>query len=170
MIISLIVAMDRKRGIGIENRLPWRLPADMKRFRTLTMGHHLVVGRKTFASIGRALPGRVMIVLTRDRGFQAADCLVAHSFEEAMELARSRGEGEVFIGGGSDVYTSALPFASRVYLTLVESESDADTFFPELNEADWIEGESEWHAADESNPLQFTFKVLDRREAASTDN
>lgn len=163
MIISLIVAMDRRRGIGIGNRLPWRLPADMKRFRQLTMGHHLIVGRRTFASIGKALPGRTMILLTRDRSFHAPDCLVTHTIEQALELARSRGENEVFIGGGSEVYASSLALADRIYLTEVEGELEADTFFPELNEAEWVETSSESIVPDEHNSLPCTFKVLDRK-------
>lgn len=163
MIISLIVAMDRRRGIGIGNRLPWRLPTDMKRFRQLTMGHHLVVGRRTMASIGKSLPGRTMIVLTRDPGYRLDDSLVAQSFEEATNLARLRGEVELFVGGGSEVYASALPLADRIYLTSVEAEVEVDTFFPELNEAEWIETSSESIAADEHNSLPSTFKVLDRK-------
>lgn len=163
MIISLIVAMDRRRGIGIGNRLPWRLPTDMKRFRQLTMGHHLVVGRRTMASIGKSLPGRTMIVLTRDPGYRVDDCLVARSFEEAANLARSRGEDELFVGGGGEVYAIALPLADRVYLTIVEAEVEADTFFPELNEAEWIETSSESTAVDAQNSLPSTFKVLDRK-------
>ncbi len=128
------------------------------------MGHHLIVGRKTFESIGKALPGRVMIVLTRDQEFEAQECLIAHSIEEALELARASGETEVFVGGGSDVYQSALPLADRIYLTLVEGEIKADTFFPELNEADWIEEAIESHSADESNALPFTFRLLTRRK------
>ncbi|MEP7270231.1 MAG: dihydrofolate reductase [Acidobacteriota bacterium] len=163
MITSLIVAMDRKRGIGIDNHLPWRLSADLKRFRTLTMGHHLIVGRKTFTSIGKALPGRTMIVLTRDLDFQAPGCFIAHSFEDAIEMVRARDESEVFVGGGSDIYRVALPLADRIYLTLVEAEIKADTFFPELNEVEWIEETIASHPADDRNVLPFTFKVLTRK-------
>jgi dihydrofolate reductase len=163
VIISLIVAMDQGHGIGIENRLPWRLPDDMKRFRELTMGHHLLVGRKTFASIGKALPGRVMIVLTRDSSFESADCLVVHSISEGIELARSRGEVELFVGGGSEVYRAALPFATRIYLTDVETRVEADTFFPELDSREWKEdGKVEYHTVDERHSLPFAFKLLQR--------
>lgn len=163
MIISLIVAMDRNRGIGAGNRLPWRLPDDMKRFRELTMGHHLVVGRKTFASIGKALPGRVMIVLTRDPSFKAADCFVAYSMDEAIELARSGGETELFIGGGSEIYREALPAATRIYLTAVDAEVEADTFFPEFNLDQWNESHVEFHSPDDRHAFPFSFSILERR-------
>ena len=163
MIISLIVAMDRARGIGIANRLPWRLPDDMKRFRELTRGHHLLVGRKTFASIGKALPGRVMIVLTRNPSFESHDCLVVHSISEGIELARSRGEVELFVGGGSEVYRVALPFATRIYLTDVETRVEADTFFPELDSAEWKEdAKVDYHAVDDRHSLPFAFRLLQR--------
>jgi dihydrofolate reductase len=165
VIISLIVAMDRKRGIGAGNRLPWRLPDDMKRFRELTLGHHLVVGRKTFASIGKPLPGRVMIILTRDPSFNAADCLVVHSMSEAIELARSRGETELFIGGGSEVYREALPSATRIYLTAVDAEVEADTFFPEFGLDEWNESGVEYHPADDRHAFSFSFSILERKNA-----
>jgi dihydrofolate reductase len=163
VIISLIVAMDRNRGIGLGNRLPWRLPDDMKRFRELTMGHHLVVGRRTFASIGKALPGRVMIILTRDSEFTATDCFVVHSLREALDLARSRGETELFIGGGSEVYSEALPAASRIYLTAVDADVEADAFFPEFDLSEWNESSGELHLTDDRHSLPFSFKILNRK-------
>jgi dihydrofolate reductase len=163
VIVSLIVATDRQGGIGIEGRLPWHLPADLKRFRELTMGHHLIVGRKTFDSIGKALQGRQMIIVTRDRSFHAKDSLVAHSVEEALELARARGEDELFVGGGGEIYTQCLAFAYRIYLTIVEADVKADAFFPTLAAGDWIERESESHPVDGKNALPFTFKLLERR-------
>nr|AIA10620.1 dihydrofolate reductase [uncultured bacterium] len=167
MIISLIVAMDRRRGIGIENRLPWRLPADLKRFRELTMGHHLIVGRKTYESIGKPLPGRQMVIITRDRNYRVDGCVVAHSVEEALALARAQGESEVFIGGGAEIYAQTLPHADRIYLTVVEAEVEVDVFLPEWPEEgdeEWIEQESIHHPPDEKNALPFTFKLLVRRK------
>nr|AIA10676.1 dihydrofolate reductase [uncultured bacterium] len=163
MIISLIVAMDRRRGIGIENRLPWRLPADLKRFRELTMGHHLIVGRKTYESIGRPLPGRRMVIVTRDPNYRAEDCLVAHSVEEALARARAQGEPEAFIGGGAEIYAQSLPYANRIYLTVVEAEVEADVFLPRWPEEEWIEEENVYHPPDEKNALPSTFKLLVRR-------
>jgi dihydrofolate reductase len=167
VIVSLIAAMDRTRGIGIENRLPWRLSADLRRFRELTMGHHIIVGRKTFESIGRALPGRRTIIVTRNENYQGPDdpenLSVVHSIEEAIDLARSRGETEVFVCGGAEIYAQTLGFADRLYLTFVETEADADTFFPEWNERDWIEIENLHIAADEKNGYPSIFKVLVRK-------
>lgn len=166
MIVSMIVAMDKNRGIGIDNRLPWRLSADLKRFRELTMGHHIIVGRKTFESIGKALPGRQTIIVTRNENYQAGNgsesCFIVHSVEGAIALAQSRGESEVFVCGGAEIYAQVLRFVDRFYLTLVETEVDADTFFPEWNEGDWVEKESVHHPADEKNQYPFTFRVLER--------
>ncbi|HMV49084.1 MAG TPA: dihydrofolate reductase [Blastocatellia bacterium] len=162
MIISLLAALDRRRGIGINNQLPWRLSADLKNFRALTLGHHLVVGRKTYESIGKPLPGRQMIVVTRDRDFQVEDCFIRHSIEEAISLARQRGENEVFVCGGAEIYAQTIGLADRLYLTLVDAEVEADTFFPEFDEKDWCEQELVFHPADEKNQFPFTFKVLVR--------
>jgi len=130
MIISLVVAMARNRVIGRAGTIPWDLPADRRRFRELTMGHSLIMGRKTFESIGRPLPGRETIVVTRQAGYRAAGCLVAHSLAEA--LAQARGSDEVFVCGGGELYREALPLAGRLYLTLLAAEVEGDTFFPEL--------------------------------------
>ena len=162
MIISIIAAMDRKRGIGVDNKLPWRLSADLKRFRELTMGHHIIVGRKTFESIGRPLPGRGMIVVTRDVNYKAEGCDVAHSVEDATMLARERGENEVFICGGAEIYAQSIGIADRMYLTFVDAEVAADTFFPEFDEREWGEQESDYQPADEKNQYPFTFKLMVR--------
>src|SRR5262245_8173289 len=113
--------MDRNRGIGIDNKLPWRLPADHKRFRELTMGHQIIVGRKTYESIGRPLPGRRMIIVTHNRNYRTEGCDVAHSIEQAIELARERDDSEVFICGGGEIYSQTIELADRIYLTLVEA-------------------------------------------------
>jgi dihydrofolate reductase len=164
VIISIIAAMDRKRGIGVDNKLPWRLSADLKRFRELTMGHHIIVGRKTFESIGRPLPGRRMIVLTRDGNYKAEGCDVAHSVEDAVNLARERGESEAFICGGGEIYSQSIRAADRMYLTLVDAEVAADTFFPEFDEREWSEQESSYQPADEKNQYPFTFKLVKRKQ------
>jgi dihydrofolate reductase len=163
VIVSIIAAMDRKRGIGVDNKLPWRLSADLKRFRELTMGHHIIVGRKTFESIGRPLPGRRMIVVTRDRNYKAEGCDLAHSVEDAVNLARERGESETFICGGAEIYAQSIDVADRMYLTLVAAEVAADTFFPEFDEQEWGERESFYQPADEKNQYPFIFKTLARR-------
>ncbi len=163
MIVSLIAALDRRRGIGKDNQLPWRLPADMKRFRELTMGHHLIVGRKTYESIGKPLPGRTTIIVTRRSDFQAEGCDVVSSADEALALARTRGEQEVFVIGGAEIYAQTLAQADRLYLTLVEAEVAADTFFPTFAADDWLEAEHSTHAADEKHQYAFAFVTLDRK-------
>jgi dihydrofolate reductase len=159
VIVSIIAAMDKKRGIGVDNKLPWRLSADLKRFRDLTMGHHIIVGRKTFESIGKPLPGRRMIVVTRDRYFKADGCDVAYSIEDAIELARERDESEAFICGGAEIYAQTIGVADRMYLTSVDAEVAADAFFPEFDEREWVERESFYQPADEKNQYPFTFRV-----------
>ena len=163
MIVSLIVAMDKRRGIGRENQLPWRLSADLKKFRELTMGHHIIVGRKTFESIGKPLPGRQMVIVTRDLDFRAEGCAVCHSPAEAIELAASRGESEVFVCGGAEIYAQTIAQADRLYLTLVDAEVEADTFFPEFDPQNWSEQENVFHPADEKNQFPFFFKLLVRQ-------
>jgi dihydrofolate reductase len=162
VIISMIVAMDEKRGIGKAGGLPWRLSSDLKRFRDLTMGHHIVVGRKTFESIGRPLPGRQMIVVTRNQNFQPEGVFVVRSLDAAVSLARDRGERELFICGGAQIYSQALEAANRIYLTQVHADVNADTFFPELDYSDWAEIESSRIPASEKDQFPSTFKVLER--------
>jgi dihydrofolate reductase len=163
VIVSIIAAMDRKRGIGFDNKLPWKLSADLKRFRDLTMGHHIIVGRKTFESIGRPLPGRRMIVVTRNRNYKTEGCDVAHSVEDATRLARERGESEVFICGGAEIYAESIGIADRMYLTFVDAEVAADTFFPEFDEQEWSVQESFHQPADERNQYPSTFKLMVRK-------
>jgi dihydrofolate reductase len=166
LIISLIAAMDKQRGIGLDNQLPWRLSADMKKFRELTMGHHIIVGRKTFESIGKPLPGRQMIIVTRDPEFRADGCLVCQSPDVAVALASLRGESEVFICGGAEIYGQTIALADRLYLTYVDAEIRADAFFPSFDQREWSELETFFQPADEKNQFPFTFKLLARKEAS----
>ena len=163
MIISLIVAMDEKRGIGKAGKLPWRLSSDLKRFRELTMGHHLIVGRKTFESIGRPLPGRQMIVVTRNSGFNPEGCFVASSVQNAIALAKERRETEAFVIGGAEIYSQTIESADRLYLTRVHAEVDADTFFPELKNEQWTATQNFFQPADNRNQYAFTFQLLERK-------
>lgn len=163
MIISLIVAMDEKRGIGMEGKLPWHLPADLRHFKSLTMGHHIIMGRKTYETISRPLPGRTMVVVTRNPVYQAEGCLIAHSLESAIEKARESGEDEVFIIGGSQIFAEALELADRIYLTLVHTITNADVFFPAMEPDHWVEIEAEDHKADNKNQYSLTFKILQLR-------
>ncbi len=163
MIISLIVAMDERRGIGKAGTLPWRLSSDLKRFRALTMGHHIIVGRRTFESIGKPLPGRHTIVVTRNEAYRPEGCLTAHSVEQAIRLAGDRGETEAFICGGAAIYAQALSEADRLYLTLVHTTVEADVFFPAIEQQAWVEKESATHAVDNRNQYPFTFKLLEKK-------
>lgn len=163
MLISIIVAMDEDGGIGVDNRLPWHLPDDLKRFKRLTMGHHLVIGRKTYESIGKALPGREMIVLTRSPELDAPGCRLAHSLDEALRIARERGEGETFIGGGAQVYAQALPQADYLYLTRVHATTESDVHFPLINWQAWIEQKRCYHPADANHTYAFTYRRLRKR-------
>ncbi|MEI8355830.1 MAG: dihydrofolate reductase [Deltaproteobacteria bacterium] len=132
MIISIIAAMAENRVIGRDNSIPWNLPADLERFKTITTGHPVIMGRKTFEGIGRPLPGRKTVIITRNPDFTAEGCVVAHNLQEA--LAECKGADEVFICGGSEVYREALTLASRIYLTLLDGEVEGDTLFPEIPE------------------------------------
>lgn len=162
MIVSLLVAMDERGGIGLRGGLPWRLSADLKRFKTLSMGHHLIMGRKTWESIGRVLPGRTLIVVTRNHKYRASGCLVAYSLEEALALAESRGEGEAFVIGGGEIFTLALPLADRIYLTNVHAVVEADVFFPEFDLSEWRVVDQVEQAPNEVNQYPFTYLRLDR--------
>ena len=169
MIVSLIVAMDENMGIGINNQLPWHLSDDLRRFKTLTMGHHIVMGRKTYESIGGQLPGRTMIVISHNPEYQAEGILFANSLIGAIEQAEKRGENEVFIVGGAEIYAQSLAIADRIYLTQVHTIVDADVFFPEFDQDVWIEEESLWNDADEKNQYPVTFKQLVKKIDNSLD-
>jgi dihydrofolate reductase len=160
MTISLIVAVARNGIIGRDGDLPWHLPTDLKRFKALTMGHHLVVGRKTWEEVGRPLPGRVMVVVTRDPEYRPEGVIVVHSVEQALEVAC--GDDEVFIAGGGEVYRQALPLVDRMYVTRIHAEVAGDTTFPEVDPADWRLVETEDYEADERHEYPFSFEVYDR--------
>jgi dihydrofolate reductase len=159
MLISLIAAVAANGVIGRDNALPWRLPDDLRRFKALTMGKPLIMGRKTYQSIGRALPGRANIVLTR-RSFEAPGCVVAHSVRAALDAAGPA--AEVMVIGGEDIYRQMLGLAGRMYLTRIEEAVEGDATFPELNPAEWMETFTERHPADDKNPIGYRFVILDR--------
>lgn len=162
--ISLIVAMDRNRAIGRDGGIPWRLSADMQFFKSVTMGKPIIMGRKTWESLGRPLPGRHNIVITRNQAYQAEGATVTHSVEEALEAAA--GDDEVMVIGGAAIYRLFLPLAQQLYLTRVDAEvSDADTWFPELDESDWIVLEEQRFNADEKNESGFRIQRLQRSQA-----
>ena len=158
--ITLVAAMGRNRAIGQDGELPWRLPRELKHFRDTTMGKAIVMGRLPWRSIGRPLPGRQNIVVSRDPGFDAPGCEVAASLGEAVALARS---GEVMVIGGGQLYAAALPLADRMVLTLVDCAPEADTWFPEWDREEWHEISARDEAADADNPHSYRVVELRRR-------
>lgn len=158
--ISIIVAASANNVIGAQGDLPWRLSDDLKRFKAMTMGKPIVMGRKTWESIGRALPGRQNIVVTRQPGFQAAGCDVVASSQAA--LAAADGADEIMVIGGSQVYALFLPDAERLYLTRVHAEIEGDAFFPEIDASDWQLVSDESHSADDRNAFDYSFRTYER--------
>lgn len=159
--ISLVVAMARNRVIGRNNALPWRLSEDLRRFKATTLGKPILMGRKTFESIGKPLPGRRNIVLTRDPAWRAEGVDVVRSVEEALRKAADAPELAVI--GGAEVYRLVLPLAQRIYLTRVEADVSGDTSFPEIDFAQWREQQTGTQPADERNQYPATFVTLDRK-------
>ncbi len=154
--------MAENRVIGRNNALPWRLPADLQHFKALTMGHAVLLGRKTFDSIGKVLPGRRWIVLTRDRDWRHTGVEVAYSLEESLRVASV--EAEIFVAGGAELYRQALPLADRLYLTVVHAAIDGDARFPELEAAEWTLITDERHDPDKRNVLPYSFRLYQRVE------
>lgn len=159
-IISIIAAMAENRAIGMENRLPWRLPADLQHFKILTVGKPIIMGRKTWESLPGLLPDRPHIVVTGNPHYTAQGCVVTHSIEEALKAAEE--VDEVMIVGGAAFYEQMLPKADRLYLTLVHTEVEGDAFFPEYDPARWREISRQHCLADEKNPFDYTFLSFER--------
>lgn len=163
MIISLISAMGRNRVIGINNTLPWRLPADLKHFKQITLGKPVLMGRKTYESIGKPLPGRTNIIISRDSDYQVPGCIVVHSIDAALAAAD---HNEVMVIGGAALYEQMLPRADRLYLTLIDEDFKGDAWFPEINYAQWQERERFDHAPDVANAYHYSFLMLQRMSGA----
>jgi dihydrofolate reductase len=158
-VVELVVAVSENDVIGRANQLPWRLPSDLRYFKALTMGHHILMGRKTYESIGKALPGRTNWVLSRSSDFKPADAKVVPTLEEA----RVDGDGPLMVIGGAEVYQLCLPQARRIHLTLVHTKiSDGDTFFSAWRDPKWTETHRERHDADEKNVYAYSFLTLER--------
>ncbi len=157
--------MDEQRGIGINNNLPWRLSDDLKAFKTRTMGHHIVMGRKTYESIGRPLPGRTMIVVSRNKSFSASGCIVVDSPSAALDTARAANETECFIIGGAELYRQMLEECTDLYISKVKAVCECDAFFVELREEDWVEVERIEHTRDANNDFDWTLVHLNRKAA-----
>jgi dihydrofolate reductase len=162
MKISLIVAMGENRVIGVDNRMPWHLSSDLKRFKRITMGKPLIMGRRTHESIGRPLPSRKNIVLTSDPTYVAPGCVVVHSLEDAFETADA---DEIMVIGGSTLYEELLPKADRLYLTLIHRAFAGDTFFPQLKWDEWTEIEHLDVEDDPDSGLSYSFLILERKTA-----
>jgi dihydrofolate reductase len=166
-ILSLIAAMARNRVIGIDNKLPWHLPADLQHFKATTLGKPMIMGRKTWESLPGLLPGRPHIVVSRDPGYVAEGAQVADSLEAAIALAGELAD-EAMIIGGANLYAQALPLADRLYLTLVDAELEGDAWFPDFDEDDWRLDAREDHAPDDRNPYPYRFLSYTRVTAAAS--
>jgi dihydrofolate reductase len=158
--LSLIAAMARNRVIGANNAIPWHLPNELKSFKAITMGHHIVMGRNTWESIGRLLPGRVTVIVTRQPDYQVDGAIVVHTLDEALAACGS--DSEVFVIGGAQIYTEALPRADRIYLTEIEADIDGDTLMPELDLTAWRAVSRKVHDADEQNRYRYTVTIYER--------
>lgn len=158
--ISIVVAISENNAIGKDNQLLWHLPADLKHFKNITTGHTIIMGRKTYDSIGKPLPNRRNIIITRQKDLNLEGVEVVNSLEEALSL--SKDEEEVFIIGGAEIYKQAVAVSHRIYLTRVHQEFEADAFFPELDDESWEEVEKVDHLPDEKNKFAYTFSTLER--------
>ncbi len=166
MKLSLIAALSANNVIGRDNQVPWRLSTDLKRFKALTMGHHLVMGRKTYESVGKPLPGRITVVVTRQSDWTAAGVTVVHTLDEAIRVAEAAGESEAFIAGGAEIYAQVMHRADRMYLTRVHAEVEGDTWFPEFDDvSEWRLTDAERFEADEKNEYPFSFLTYERAGA-----
>jgi len=158
--VSLIVAMAKNRVIGVNNTLPWHLPADLKHFKSLTMGHHIVMGRRTYESIGKPLPGRTSVVVTRNAGYSAPGVIAVNSLEAAISACGD--DNEIFVIGGAELYLQAITLADRIYLTEIGANIRGDVYFPEFKRDEWLETSREIHTQPEPQPLQYHFVIYNR--------
>lgn len=159
--VSMIWAMDQNRVIGLRNKIPWRLPADMAYFKRTTTGHSVVMGRKTYESIGKPLPNRTNIVLTRDPHYRAEGCRIVHSPQEAIAAAEG---DELFVMGGAEVYALFFPYADRLLSTLIDAKFEGDSFFPDYDPSEWVETARIPGMVDDKNVYPHTFLVYERKQ------
>lgn len=159
--ISLIAAMAQNRTIGINNTLPWRLPGELKYFKSVTMGHHILMGRKTYESIGKPLPGRTTVIITRNQDYRAPGCIIANTLEAAISVCAA--DDEIFFIGGAELYSQALHVADRLYLTEIQKDFEGDAHFPAFDYNQWLEIKREKHKVDEADSLEYHFVVYDRK-------
>ncbi len=151
--LSIIAALSRNRVIGRDNTLPWHLPEDLRHFKALTMGHHIVMGRKTYESLGRLLPGRTTVIVTRNPEYRIEGAIVVTSLQQALEVCR--GEAEIFIIGGAELYGQALPLTDHLYLTEIDAEFEGDVHFPQLSQLHWRETARETRVSEKGLPFSF---------------
>ena len=163
MVLSLLVAASENNAIGKDNKLPWHLPNDLKYFKNLTWGMPILMGRKTFESIGKALPGRRSIVITRNNDWQHEGVDVVHSIKEAIQKAEDYGVKEIFVIGGAEIFKTALPAANKIYLTRIHHNFDGDVYFPEVSAQEWHLTSSRFCGADEKNIYNHTYQVWERK-------
>jgi len=156
--LSLIVAIAKNRVIGVNNTLPWHLPEDLKRFRALTTGHHIIMGRKTYDSLGRLLPGRTTVIVTRNQDYKVEGAIVVHSLEAAITACGD--DNEAFLIGGAELYKDGLKIANKLYITEIDAEYEGDAFFPEFEASQWFAAQRESHQAE--NGLGFSYITYQR--------
>lgn len=162
--LSIIVATDQNNLIGKDNDMPWHIPGDLKRFKALTTGHTIVMGRKTYESLPkRPLPNRYHIVISRQQHLQMEGCELLHSLDEVVERFAQQDSEEVFVIGGAEIYTALLPYVQRLYLTRIHAAFEGDTYFPAIKNEEWQLVESLKEEVSESNPYAYTFSVLERQ-------
>ena len=165
MTISIIAAVASNNIIGRDNKLPWHMPADLKWFKKLTMGHHVLMGRKTFEEFRKPLPGRMNVVITRNPNWSADGVAIARSLDEAISKAEAAGDNEIFIIGGAEIFTQVLHRADRMYITRIHAEPEGDTFFPEFDDVnEWKLVDAEHCEADEKNAYPYSFLTYERHE------
>lgn len=162
MLISAISAVSQNNVIGKNNTLPWHLPADMRFFKQTTMGHPVIMGRKTYDSFEKALPGRENIVITRQKDYSLPDATVVNSLENALEKATILHNDEIFILGGSQIFEQSMPILNRIYLTRIHEHFDGDTFFPEINFKEWEKIRDDYNTPDEKNKYAYSFQIWER--------
>jgi dihydrofolate reductase len=158
--LSIIAAVSENNALGKENKLLWHLPADLKRLKSLTMGHHLIMGRKTFESLGKPLPGRTHVIISRQKNYQPDGVTVVDSLEKAIEFAKH--DDQAFVFGGGEIYRLALPFVKKIYLTRVKALFEGDTYFPELISDEWKMVKCESYLPDEKNLFYYSFEEYNK--------
>ena len=162
MTISCIVAIAKNNVIGKDNDMPWHLPADLAYFKQTTLDHHIILGRKNYEAIGRPLPKRTNVLVTRDKEFACSNCVVVHSIEDALLVAKEAGETEAFIIGGGNIYEQSQSYWDKLYLTEIDLDVNGDVFFPKVNWDHWQLLEESYHEKDDKNPYNYSFKVFKR--------